>query len=269
MCHDSFIFVPWLIQMCAMTHSNVCRDVCEMKHSYDRGRCGAQCRQEHSSYMCHKTLTHMCAMTHPYACHDSFRYATGLIYLCHDKIRCATWLIRDTRRRVQVTHMDSWHMCHMIHSYVFHDSFISVPWRNHLCAMTHSYACHHVHVVWRDTFLRQREMRRALQVRVFKSYVRHDSFMCAMSHSDVCHDSFICVPWRVWRVTWHILTTEGDAARNAGKSSEVKRYVPPNAAHVFMCDVTHSCVCHDSLICVPRPIHMCAMTHYNHEVRAT
>ena len=28
------------------------------------------------------------------------------------------------------------------HSYVWHDSFICVPWLIHMCAMTHSYVCH-------------------------------------------------------------------------------------------------------------------------------
>jgi len=50
--------------------------------------------------------------------------------------------------------------------------------------------------------------------------------MCAMTHSYVCHDSFICVPW-----------------------------------FIHMCAMTHSYVCHDSFICVPWFIHMCAMTH--------
>ena len=66
------------------------------------------------------------------------------------------------------------------------------------------------------------------------SHVCHDSLlcvpwlihMCAMTHSHVWHDSFICVPWLI-----------------------------------HMCAMTHSYVCHDSFICVPWLIHMCAMTH--------
>ena len=47
-------------------------------------------------------------------------------------------------------------------------------------------------------------------------------FMCAMTHSHVCHDSFTCVPWLI-----------------------------------HMCTMTHSYVCHDSFTCVPWLIHVC------------
>jgi len=40
--------------------------------------------------------------------------------------------------------------------------------------------------------------------------------LCAMSHSYVCHDAFMCVPWCI-----------------------------------HMCAMAHSCVCHDSIMCVP------------------
>jgi len=63
-------------------------------------------------------------------------------------------------------------MCDMSHSYVRHDSFISVTELIHMCDMTHSY-------VW------------------------HNSFMCVtwlihmrdMTHLYVWQDSFICVTW--------------------------------------------------------------------------
>jgi len=50
----------------------------------------------------------------------------------------------------------------------------------------------------------------------------------------VWHDSFICVTWliHIW-VTWHI----------------------------HMCDITHSYVRYDALICATWLIHMCDMTH--------
>jgi len=50
--------------------------------------------------------------------------------------------------------------------------------------------------------------------------------MCAMTHSSVCHDSFICVPWLI-----------------------------------YMYAMTHSQMCHDSFTCVPRLIPMFAVTH--------
>jgi len=46
----SFIGMPWLIYMCAMTHSYVC----------------------HDSFICVPWLIRMCAMTHLDVCHDSF-----------------------------------------------------------------------------------------------------------------------------------------------------------------------------------------------------
>jgi len=52
--------------------------------------------------------------------------------------------------------------------------------------------------------------------------------MCAVTHSNVCRDSFICVPWRI-----------------------------------HTCAMTHSYVCHDAFKCVPRLIDRCDRTHEN------
>ena len=63
------------------------------------------------------------------------------------------------------------------------------------------------------------------------SYVCHDSFIGAMTPSDVCHDSFST----------------------------------PSYVHRRDCCCLYPwrfiCVCHDSFTCVPWLIHMCAMTH--------
>jgi len=48
-CQDSFLCVPLLISMCAMTHFYVC----------------------HDWIICVPWLIHMCAMTHFYVCHDA------------------------------------------------------------------------------------------------------------------------------------------------------------------------------------------------------
>ena len=93
MCHDSLIFVPWLILMCAMV-------TCEIDEFYH----GRQARCD------------MCAMAHSYVWHDSFI--------------CVTWLI---------------HLCAMTHSYVWHDSFLCMPWLSHTCAITHPYVCWFCH----------------------------------------------------------------------------------------------------------------------------
>jgi len=100
-----------------------------------------------------------------------------------------------------------------------------------------------------------------------------------MTHSYVCHDAIICVPWlthmcatnhsymwhdSVTRVThtcdmthsyvWHDwFIYETRLAANSSYSW------PPSA--LIWCDTTPSYVCHDSIICVPWLIYMCAMTH--------
>jgi len=99
-CHVSFIgeaclihmpCVPWLIHMCAITHSYVWRDsfICVtwlihmwgMPHSY------AMCAMTHS-YVCHDSficvtwLIHMCDMTHSYVRHASFICVPCLIHVC-------------------------------------------------------------------------------------------------------------------------------------------------------------------------------------------
>jgi len=58
--HDSFMCAPWLIHMCAMTHSYVW----------------------HDSFMCAPWLLHMCAMPHPCVWHDSFICVTWLLHMC-------------------------------------------------------------------------------------------------------------------------------------------------------------------------------------------
>jgi len=59
-----------------------------------------------------------------------------------------------------------------------------------------------------------------------RSYMRHDSFICAITPSYVRHDSFMCVTWLIHR-----------------------------------CDMTHSDVWHDSFIYAPWLIHLCVATH--------
>jgi len=78
------------------------------------------------------------------------------------------------------------------------------------------------------------EMIIGMEIRIVndRSHVHlcHDSqslsFMCAMTHSYVCHDSFICVPWLN-----------------------------------HLCAMTHSYLCHDWCIYVPWLIHVWAMSH--------
>ena len=88
--HDSFMWVPWLIRMCDMTHLYVCHDsftrvtslihTCAMTHPH-------VC---HDSSTCARWLTHMCAMTHPHVWHGTDLaafawYCARIVLLCtHD-----------------------------------------------------------------------------------------------------------------------------------------------------------------------------------------
>ena len=79
--HDSFIYVPWRIHMCAMTHSYVCND----------------------SFICVTRRIHMCAMTHS--------------YVCHDALVCVTWLIH---RLMHTCALTRWYEYYNIHKWMSH-----------------------------------------------------------------------------------------------------------------------------------------------------
>jgi hypothetical protein len=125
---DSFIRVTWLIDMCAVTHSNVVRDL-------------FLCRGTPRWIVCIE-LSVLCSCVW----HDSFICVTGLVFEsrntamnCHVKllscvaaqVKRVTWLINT---------------CDMTLSYVWHDSFIRVTWLIDICAVTHWYVC-------RDSFI--------------------------------------------------------------------------------------------------------------------
>jgi len=113
------------------------------------------------------------------------------------------------------------HMYDMAHSYVRHDSFISVTWLIHMCDYDLALAAH---ILWDMTH----------------SYVWHVSFMCDVTDAYTyatansspryawlirrcdTHDSFICVTRYAFHEPWLIHT----------------------------CDMTHSYMWHDSYICV-------------------
>ena len=111
-CHDSFVFVTWLIRSATWRCSYVRHDL-SMWAPWLIHMC-AMIRFSHPHIQCPVTwLFHMSAMTHSYVCHDSFI--------------CAPLLI---------------HMCTVTHSYVRHDWFTCVTWLMYVCAMTHSHVCY-------------------------------------------------------------------------------------------------------------------------------
>jgi len=90
--------------------------------------------------------------------------------------------------------------------------------------------------------------------------------MCDMTHSYVCHDSFICVPWLIhsficatWLVHMRDVTHSYMCAMTRSYVCHDSFVYVPWLIH--MCDMTHSYVWHDSFICGTWLIHMCAMTH--------
>ena len=181
-----------------------------------------------------------------------------LSYVCYDSFICVSWLIR---------------MCAMICSYVCHDSFMYVSWLLHMCDMTHSYVCY-----------------------VSFICVTRLIHMCVMTHS---HDSFICVLWLIYmcgecihsHINWSwVFVCLRHSYISRKNSCHTYEWV---VSHIRMChfirdethsyvqhywfnmiDMTDSCVCHDSFICLTSVstrtsivikfawgIHTCCMTH--------
>jgi len=114
--HYLFICVPWLINMCDMTHAYVWHDSC----------------------ICATWLIHICDMTHSYVWHDSFVCLTWLIHVCD-------------MRLIHMYDMRLIHTCDMTHSFVSHShrgerDVVYVTWLIDMCDMVHSY-------VWHDAFI--------------------------------------------------------------------------------------------------------------------
>ena len=154
-------------------------------------------------HMCAKRI-HTCGMTHSCVWYDSFICVPCLIHVWHDSFICVPWFIHMcdmtplcVPRFIHLNDMTLAYVCYdafgdMTHSYVCHSC---VPWLIRKCAMIHSY-------VWHNSFICATPIihRRAKT----HPYVRHHSFIrvpwllhvCVMTHSYVRHDS---LP----RVTWH------------------------------------------------------------------
>jgi len=210
--------VTWLIHMCSMTHSYVCRDLCiRVPWRVHLWRCSSTS----SAFWLQVTrLIDMFAMTCAYVCHDVFTYAYlswlihmwrcpstsaafWLIHTCvmsdlrvpHDLFKRIPWLIHMLQLPVHMCHDLCMHMCAitdkraMSHSYVRHDWFIRAPWLIHICA---------------DLFLCDSARRPPLHSDygdMTSSYVWHDLFIChhdlfirAMTHSyETLHAGLPCI----------------------------------------------------------------------------
>jgi len=129
-----FIFVLFLIHMCATTHSYVCHDsfIRASWLIYIRVITNAYVR--HESFICAPWLIYTCTMTHLYVCYHSCMCVSWLIHMCA--------ITHSYERHDSFNSVPCIHMCVMTHSYACHGSFICLPWRIHMCAMNLSYVCH-------------------------------------------------------------------------------------------------------------------------------
>jgi len=272
-CHDVFICVPWLLHLCAVTHS------------FFFWRPHVLCAATGVTW-----IIHMCARLSHCVCHDSFICVQWLIHLFFEETACPLCSNR----------------CDMPQSYVWPKVFICVPWLIHMCAVTHSFVFGRPYVlcaatgvthdsidhsfVCRDSFIyflwsicplysNRCAMSRSFRVpwRIYTCAVTH-SFVCcdafiyllmgicplcsstcemphsfihfmrAMTLSYVCRDSFVCVPWRL-----HIFyRTACPLCSNRFEATHPFRV--PWLIHV--CAMTHP-------FCVPWLIDICAITHSN------
>jgi len=242
--HDSVMCVVWLIHMCATTHSYV------------------WC----CSVICVPWLIRMCAMTHSYVCRDSVICVPWRVpwrsHMCviPEVSRSSKWVIDPWVTRkvwwvwvwcVSLTHeshaKDSW-IHELIHEFIHEFSFIHewVPvslnpikvfyWMQWLRLKTqerrrYSFMCVPCTVKVLRAPTNQSSRRRSLTV----PWLIH---VCPVTHSYVCH--------------WPMSHTQSIMS---AEKSEILWMRQRRRS------LTHSYVCHDSFICVPWLIHMCAMTH--------
>ena len=171
--------VPWCIHMCVTSHSYVCHDAwlihtCAISHTH-------VC---HISFIRLSYRIHMCAMTHSYVCHISFTCVPWLIYHHTHSSIYLTVLIYFMRA--------IWNWFHAWHTGTW--------WRRPI-------GCLKLQVIFRKRAHNYRALLWKMTCKGKASYgssppctdllhVCHDAelmHMCAITHSHVCHDSFICV----------------------------------------------------------------------------
>jgi len=188
----------------------------------------------------------MCDMTHS--------------HVWHDACICVTWPT---------------HTCAMTHSYVGHDSFIGVPQLIHMCAMTHAYVWHECAIA-QGTDVCGRETQREKESEQISEASSLPIFflICKLTaeltlkinsswnilrilvYSSEYLENLFFIPMRIfWDFFWNPLR------RGFGRPAPPKFATSEGLWLIHMCDVTHSYVWHDSLVCVTWPIHMCDMTH--------
>ena len=234
---DSFMCVTWLVHICDMTHSYVW----------------------HTSFICVTWLIHVDNMTQLCVWHASVMCVTRLIYMC------VAWLVHVGGMTHLCVYHDSFYTFDMTHPYVGHDVLQYAKWLIHLWVITHSYMLHDsfIYVTW-------------------LIHMRHDSFICAtqcdlcifvkwtirICHVYVWHDSskkkkFSCiyVTWLIY-MTWLLYFREIMHSHLYLSHVCMTWIVHMYDMVIYMYDMTHSYLWHDSFIRVTWLIHIRDMTQF-------
>jgi len=190
-CHDPPIWMPWLTQMCAMSHWYGSKETYQLMKATD------QCHStSHGANACHDSLiyvpclTLVCAMTHSFARPDVY----------HD---LSSRQIEATSLHIFVTQWSSiasTDKCAMTPSYVCHDPLICVPQLTpHICCTMGAVSCLLISVRW----LTQMCAMTHSTCMLHNMGCIASTDKCAMTYSHVCHDPVTCVPW----LTPHVYCT--------------------------------------------------------------
>jgi len=171
--HNSLISVTWLV-LCVtwLLHRDVTPFVCSYAW--------------HDSFVCDMTPSYGELVVAEYAREVEWQGSEGDAR--HDSLKSATWLIQCVTWLIHMWHHSFRHVpwlfpfCDMTHS---RSKIVVAEFAGSkaLSAMTHPYVWHDSIYVWHDSF-----------------NVWHDSFICSITPSNVCHDSFHCVAWHIHTV---------------------------------------------------------------------
>jgi len=167
--------------------------------------------------------------------HDSIiwdSHVTWIIHLWDMTHSYVSWLIHMYHATTHSYVPWLIHMCAMNHSCVCHRSFKCVACHIFMCEMTHSY------VIW-------------------LIYMCHEIFIRAMTHWYVCHWSVKCVTWPI-----HICDKSPSYVRHDSFVRNMTHSLPWLGTYdSIICAMTHSYVCHWSVMCVTSLTHICDTSH--------